>query len=337
MRKIFNLGIFLFLLGFFCGISANVNVFADEIAEDTAMAENEAAGPELLKEPLPHYVGWTFNTYAEPDFKAEKTGTYPPQDILILARKDDGWALIHTYKGAYWAYLNENKIYVDRYMFIYDNKGDTDYVSGIDPQVIKVIVQEENWLLIETWLGAKWIDLTSVRTSVLLDIPSYNQRSLGYPTGCEIVSTAMMINYTTEANVKTLASEMPRAQNPSDGFRGNPTSDGGFTIYPQALLSLTEKYLGSAQDMSGCEIEDLKRKLNENIPVVAWVNGLGFNVHAICLTGYDEKGLYYNDPWSGKKDLFITYDSFYKIWNDPIYDSIYGPSYPTRKALSYTA
>lgn len=172
--------------------------------------------------------------------------------------------------------------------------------------------------------------------SVLLDIPSLNQVELGYPLGCEMVSLAMMISYTTEVSLEDIYAELPRGENPNDGFRGDPASSNyGWTIFPKALTSLTEKYLDDALDMSGCKPEDLKDKLRANKPVMVWVVGLGWPVHCICLSGFDEYGFYYNDPANGEKDVFISYDSFYEIWTKQIYDKKLGISYPASIAMSY--
>ena len=173
-------------------------------------------------------------------------------------------------------------------------------------------------------------------TGVRLDVPSYNQTELGYPLGCEIISLAMMIHYTTQVDIDTLVSEMPRDDDPNKGFRGDPASTSyGWTILPQPLSALAEKHLGAAEVMTGCETEDLKAKLLADTPVMTWVNGLGWPVHAICLTGYDEQGFYYNDPASGKKDVHIPFNDFEIIWKKPIYDKLLQTSFPTKLALSY--
>ncbi|MDR2648159.1 MAG: C39 family peptidase [Clostridiales bacterium] len=106
---------------------------------------------------------------------------------------------------------------------------------------------------------------------------------------------------------------MPRSSDPDLGFSGNPASGGGFTIFPSAMMGLVNDYVGNPIDMTGSSIDDLKLKLSSDCPIVVWVAGLGFNVHAICLTGYDENGVYYNDPWTGVKNEFITYGKFLSI------------------------
>ena len=154
--------------------------------------------------------------------------------------------------------------------------------------------------------------------------------------GCEITALAMLINYTVKAELDVLAAEMPRAENPYEGFRGDPASTNyGWTIFPPALIEMTEKYLGSAVDMSGCEPDDLKEKLAEGKPVMVWIRGLGWPVHALCLTGYDQDGFYYNDPATGEKDVFIEYEEFYFIWSDPIIDNYLRITFSPKIAMSY--
>ena len=174
-----------------------------------------------------------------------------------------------------------------------------------------------------------------IRESVQMDVPVFDQRKLGYLSGCEMVSLAMLINYETEVDIKTLISQMPRSSDPTEGFRGDIHTLRGFTVLPMALTELTGNYMGEGVDMTGGTVHDLKKKLNSNRPIVIWVNGLGFNVHAICLTGYDEDGFFYNDPWTAAKDVSISYTDFYEIWNTPIYDRHFGIEYPVRLALSY--
>jgi uncharacterized protein YvpB len=183
--------------------------------------------------------------------------------------------------------------------------------------------------------GDIYINVT-VKESVLLDVAAFSQRELGLPTGCEIVALAMVIDFMgIEVDVDALVAKKPLSQNPYEGFRGNPATAGGFTIFPSALMGITEEYLGSAHDMSGYTVNELKMKLSEDKPVVAWVNGLGWNVHAVTLTGYDGGGFYYNDPWTGAKDVFIAFDEFYRIWNNPIRDNILNRTSSPRKALSF--
>ncbi|MCL2046884.1 MAG: C39 family peptidase [Oscillospiraceae bacterium] len=178
--------------------------------------------------------------------------------------------------------------------------------------------------------------LESTNIIVLLDVPSYDQRDLGYPLGCELVSLAMLMNFKTEVDIKDLYDDLPRADHPEEGFRGDPASSSrGWTIFPSALKDMMEKYIDGFYDMSGLEMADLMEQLDDNKPIMVWIKGMGWAVHALCLTGYDEQGFYYNDPWTGEKNAYLSFDNFYEIWNEPIYDSVLELTYEPRKAMSY--
>jgi len=281
------------------------------------------------------YISWVFAAYDEPNFKANIKTKYLPQEVKIVELKEDGWGLINTYAGEYWVYLKQNMRYINKTTSLFNQKDEKIESGAIAPQTVKIVEDDEEWLLIETSAGKKWLNVNEVRISVLLDVPSYNQQTLGYFTGCEIVSLGMMINFQKEVDTATLVSKMPLSNDPNIGFVGNPKSKNGFTIFPTALKELTEEYMGNAKDMTGCEISDLKEHINDGHPIVVWVNGLGFNVHAICLTGYTREGFYYNDPWTGMKSSFISYEKFYSIWDKPIENRKSKVAYPTRLSLSY--
>ena len=302
--------------------------------------QNEGAppqGPEEAAESSGQFfISWQFFVYEKPDFQSRIFDSFLPHTVNIIEKREDGWALIETYCGSYWAYLKGNLYYADKWADLLSRPGDETAIEAIGPQLVEIVEQRDNWLHIHTPEGEGWIDRYAVRKTVRLDVPSYDQRALGYPLGCEMIALTMLMNYVIDIDADTLVAEMPRADNPYEGFRGDPASTSrGWTIFPPALAAMTEKYLGSYHDMSGCELPDLKEKLNANRPVMVWVNGLGWSVHALCLTGYDRTGFYYNDPWTGKKDTFIDFEEFYSIWNKPIYDSVLDISYDPRIALSY--
>lgn len=142
------------------------------------------------------------------------------------------------------------------------------------------------------------------------------------PTGCEITSWTMMANYAgVEISKFKAANVMPRSWDPNRGFVGSPynTYGGSLVVYPDGLRSMTIKYLGSHVNMTGCSFETIKEKLRNKHLVMVWVTRLdGFNSHTVSLTGYDESGFYYNDPWTGTKRL-ISYDYFRTIWSENSY------------------
>jgi hypothetical protein len=55
---------------------------------------------------------------------------------------------------------HNKSLYINRLMGLYNKKGDKYFVSLIYPQTVKIILRDGDWFLINTRLGAKWIDLT---------------------------------------------------------------------------------------------------------------------------------------------------------------------------------
>ncbi|MCL2839102.1 MAG: polysaccharide deacetylase family protein [Oscillospiraceae bacterium] len=107
-----------------------------------------------------HDITWSFLTYAEPDFQAEVKGSYDPQPVNIIQMNDDGWAQISTYNGEWWTYLTENKRYLPRNTMVYDDKLGSP-IFRIEPQVVTILEQDEEWIQISTYLGEKWVNLLS--------------------------------------------------------------------------------------------------------------------------------------------------------------------------------
>ena len=176
--------------------------------------------------------------------------------------------------------------------------------------------------------------------AVQLAVPILDQRALGLPHGCEIVSLAMLIAFHNGPDsfcLDTLVDAMPRSPNPRLGFRGNPRAT-GFTILPAALLPLANQHLDGAFDMTGASLGDLRAQLAAYRPVMVWVGGRmhGFTVHAVVVTGYNRYGFYLNDPWTGEQNYFMPYVEFLQHWNCRIRDFyIFDYYFPPRMAIGF--
>ena len=136
------------------------------------------------------------------------------------------------------------------------------------------------------------------------------------PTGCEITAVTMMLRYAgANVNKIQLANEMPRSNNGDYGFVGNPFSVTGWWVFPTGVAPVVNKHLGHSQVMTGASLESIKNKLLNGHLVVAWVaNVNGFVNHAIALTGYNGNTLYYNNPWTARKES-MSVPNFYTHWN----------------------
>ncbi|WP_404329933.1 C39 family peptidase [Mesobacillus maritimus] len=155
-------------------------------------------------------------------------------------------------------------------------------------------------------------------SGVKLNVPLVSQLP-ELPTGCEITAVTMMLQYKgAKADKVKLAKEMPRHPwDPNYGYVGDPFTKRGWTIYPSALTGLVKKYAGSAEILTGKSNASIEKYLFNNKPVVVWVSPMhGFSVHALVLTGYDQHSYYFNDPWTGKKEVKMAKSDFNKIWSN---------------------
>ena len=136
------------------------------------------------------------------------------------------------------------------------------------------------------------------------------------PTGCEITAVTMMLQYAGyNVNKVQLANIMPRSNNGNYGFVGNPFSPSGWWIFPTGIAPVVDQYVGHHEIMTGASMQRIQDKLKEGHLVVVWVANMnGFVNHALTLTGYDANRLYYNNPWTGRKES-MTYGEFYQHWN----------------------
>ena len=168
-----------------------------------------------------------------------------------------------------------------------------------------------------------------------IEVP-YIDQSVKYPTGCESVSTVMLLqylgySYTVDEFIENFL-EM-RAFEEKDGilygpdptkcFCGSPYDEDSFGCYaPVICKALNRVFDGQcyeAVDETGVPIEDLlKTYIDNGMPVVFWAcinmrepivgpkwklldGGEDFtwisNEHCMLLVGYDEEGYYFNDPY----------------------------------------
>lgn len=136
------------------------------------------------------------------------------------------------------------------------------------------------------------------------------------PTGCEMTAVTMMLRYAgVNINKFQVAAETPRSSNGDYGFVGNPYSPSGWWVFPTGIAPVVQRNLGTSQVMTGSSLQAIKDKLNIGHLVVVWMANMnGFVNHAITLTGYNNNGFFYNNPWTGQKEA-MSYGEFYSHWN----------------------
>jgi uncharacterized protein YvpB len=170
------------------------------------------------------------------------------------------------------------------------------------------------------------------------------------PRGCEVTSLAMLLLYSGfETDKMKLAEEVKRDDtpykvkdgktyfgNPNKGFVGDMYSltAPGYGVYHKPLAKLASQYAGDqVVDLTGNTFYSVIASLNKEQPVLVIINAqykklpesafktwhtpdgpveITMNEHAVLVTGYDEKYIYFNDPLARKTKA--PYQDFVEAW-----------------------
>lgn len=195
------------------------------------------------------------------------------------------------------------------------------------------------------------VSYVKIKEKVLLDAPIIKQYP-ELPRGCEVTSLAMLLQYKgIQVGKMELAEKVTKDGtpfkkqngkiswgNPNDGFIGNMYSfnQPGYGVYHKPIKELIEKYLsGRVVDLTGESFTQLQTYLSLNVPVwvitnttfrklpesafETWQTPKGqvritYKEHAVLITGYDSKNIYFNDPLSGTKNKAVSKQDFLEAW-----------------------
>ena len=162
----------------------------------------------------------------------------------------------------------------------------------------------------------------------------YIDQSVKYPTGCESVSTVMLLQYLGyDISVDEFIADYLEMKDfeeregqlfgadPNLYFCGSPYDKNSFGCYASVICKALEKAIGREYEIineTKTSMEELKQKyLDADMPVIFWAcinmreaivgpqwklldSGETFtwisNEHCMLLVGYDEEGYYFNDP-----------------------------------------
>ncbi len=176
---------------------------------------------------------------------------------------------------------------------------------------------------------------------ILEDVPYYSQENI-LPTGCEIVSAKMLLEYYThqETDVYDLIDLMqcqyPQeidgqtyAPHPENAFIGDPEDDSSFGCFAPIIVKTLNQLLPEAYqaaDISGKDLQEIAETyLPQGKPVLIWAT--------ICMwEPFPNVGWYLLDETGNPTDIWydwlanehcmvlVGYDADYYYFNDP-YDS----------------
>ncbi len=177
------------------------------------------------------------------------------------------------------------------------------------------------------------------------NIPLINQFP-ELPTGCEVTSIAMLLNYYgINVDKQSLAEEISKASlpslkngrvegySPNEYFIGNPTDSKSFGVFHKPVHRLISQYI-DAEDITGCEFSQVIERVKNGHPVMAWITRDLLDVeylvswyvgeelfwwpkneHTVVIVGIEENNIIINDPYGGEKRIYDL-NEFKRIWED---------------------
>ncbi len=251
---------------------------------------------------------YNIRTGASTDYKILAT-TSKYEEIEMLQDSKNGWKKVRNSKGVVGYTLIKSNYYLDEKPV--ENVSND---SGTNPEDI-------------------------VTSYHITGVPYLNQISLGYPTGCEAVSAAMVLKYKGYKvsaqniidNTKTGSKKYQGSDgawygaNPFEEFVGHPSKGlgkGSYGVFAKPIATAMNTYAGGkVKNISGCSENDLFAYVSKGNPVVVWCvknagnlkegvtwkyeDGSGnfqelVGEHCAVLIGYDENYVYLNDPSAGE-------------------------------------
>lgn len=184
-----------------------------------------------------------------------------------------------------------------------------------------------------------------IQVPLILQLPELGR-------GAEVTSLAMLLNYAgIKVSKLELAAKVKKDRtplridngtiyygNPNDGFVGDiySTELPGLGVFHGPITALAETYLPEKiVDMTGAMFEDILYPIHNGHPVWALIHTQFRNMpddewqtwmtpsgeiqitqyqHAVLITGFDERNIYYNDPLSLEVNRPILKEQFKEAW-----------------------
>ncbi|MDE6034967.1 MAG: C39 family peptidase [Ruminococcus sp.] len=178
----------------------------------------------------------------------------------------------------------------------------------------------------------------------MIDVPYYSQ--FDYPTGCELVSTSMLLaflgfdikageliekGYLNAVDITEDSKKRKHGGDPDKVFIGNPEKNSGYGCYSGAIIYTLNKFLKPREyksdtkydiiDLKGTEIPEICADyISKGVPVIMWAS-IDMKPTFINLSNswiIDKTGERY--LWKSNEHCLILtgYDEEYYYFNDPL-------------------
>ena len=194
---------------------------------------------------------------------------------------------------------------------------------------------------IQTTVTSTTEPLPAPKSYTIPDVAFTTQKGL-LPTGCELVSSLMLLRYLnfditiddvvahTRAKYPDTVDGIVCAPHPSEAFIGSPSDPTSFGCFPPVIQNMLESIVSDQYeviDTTGTDLQTLvETYIPQNIPVLVWATG---NMEE----SYRQIGWYLTDEngkpsdnwyvWPAREHclLLIGYDEENYIFNDPMQES----------------
>lgn len=183
--------------------------------------------------------------------------------------------------------------------------------------------------------------LTSGRKAYIDNFPCLNQLP-ELPTGCEVTSLTMVLNYLgydadkTDLAANYLKKEDYPAANPNTAFVGTPFDKSSYGCYAPVITDCANLYGAHAINISGASIDQFCQYVENGQPVIVWaamnMNSIDYGSsvwiakdgqlviwpgmeHCLVMIGFDASAdeVYTADPLSGEIKTY-KFSVFYQRW-----------------------
>ncbi|MDE6425365.1 MAG: C39 family peptidase [Ruminococcus sp.] len=208
-----------------------------------------------------------------------------------------------------------------------------------------VIVTETETINITSTVETETQPVTKpVRKKIMIDVPFYSQSD--YPTGCELVSTSMMLaflgfdikageliekGYLNAVDITKDSYGRKHGGDPDKVFIGNPEKNTGYGCHSGAVTYALNKYLTPQEhkfnkkyeitELKGMELDEIcAQYISEGVPVIMWAS-IDMKPTFINLSNswiIDKTGERY--LWKSNEHclVLVGYDEENYYFNDPL-------------------
>ncbi|KAI4453559.1 snf2/rad54 helicase family [Holotrichia oblita] len=239
----------------------------------------------------------------------------------------DGFALINTSAGDRWVYTLQNKIFLEKYYYMYDEADFSSDAELIAPQIVTITQEnDDGWLLIETYKGGKWVYMPQDITYLKHEAPVFYQMK-DHPTGCESYAATVALNALgIEIKPAEFIEYVPqnitkRSYQNGVTIWGDPDEEfvgvmagSGYAAYPPVIVNAVNENFSeyvTAENITGAGYDEITSYIRRGGVVLIWYHPSGqvvrrpstwytiggkridadYGTHTIAVTGFNsEKG-----------------------------------------------